>query len=445
MSYTKIQDKQQLIQERTKEHYQLRQTRRLEILQKKRIEIEEKEREEKEKERIPIIMKEETITELIQQVLESTSNEILEEKLRFIKPKIHLLYDVEKELLQQFIKYLLQLINKKEILIASLSLLLLNEMILLSTQFSIYIEEFNGIEIMNQNCVEKELLIPIVKVIGNLLLDKRDKCYPFLMNFVPFALSLNDIELMKNVSWMIDCAASRNYDVTNCIEMCLSLQDIEIQTNILDACLHLSKNNKSIPIQQLLFFLNDSRSRWFVIEILANEAYHGNYLDDIFKLLPQLLQLQLLPKEIMNIIWIIEILSISLTHLIQINSIGCIEYVIKQSYSMDISIKRQCCYTLSTFISLCSNDIQSIQYLIDSKIIQVLFELVDQYQSLEIKEIEILLDTFMKLLEMEQFDSRIIEQIEENTFIFENILFDSSTSTKISKKVHYILTTYFEM
>ena len=445
MSYTKIQDKQQLIQDRISEQYQLRQSRRLEILQKKRIEIEENERIEKEKERIPMIMKEETISEIIQQVLESSSIEILHEKLLFIKHKIHSIHDVEKKLIQTFIQFLLQLINNKELSVATLSLSLLNEMIMISTQFSIYIEEFQGVEIMYQNCVEKELLIPIVKVIGNLVLDKRDKCIEFINKFVPYSLTLNNIELMRNVSWMIDCAASQNYDVTGCIEKCLSLQDIEIQTNILDACLHLSKNNKPIPIQQLLFFLNDNRSRWFVIEILANEAYHGKYLDDIFKILPQLLQIQLIPKEVTNIIWMIEILSISLNHLVQMNSIGCIEYMIKHSHSMDIAIKRQCCYTLSTFVQLCCNDIQSMQYLIDLKIIQTLSELLDEYKTLESKDIITILDTFMMLLEKEEFDSRITDQIEENTFIFENILFDSSTPTKISKKIHYILTTYFEM
>ena len=35
-------------------------------------------------------------------------------------------------------------------------------------------------------------------------------------------------------------------------------------------------------------------------------------------------------------------------HLVQMNSIGCIEYVIKYSHSMDTAIKRQCCHTLVT-------------------------------------------------------------------------------------------------
>ena len=189
----------------------------------------------------------------------------------FIKHKIHSIHSVDKQKTKQFIHFLIQLINKKELSISTLSLTLLNELILLSTQFSIYIEECQGIEVMRQNCVERELLIPIVKVIGNLVLDKRDKCLDFILQFVPFALQLNDIELLRCVTWTIDCAASQNYDVYQCIEPCLSIQDIETQTYLLDACVHMSKNNKPIPLQKLIPFMNDNRSRWYIIEIIANE------------------------------------------------------------------------------------------------------------------------------------------------------------------------------
>ena len=74
-----------------------------------------------------------------------------------------------------------------------------------------------------------------------------------------------------------------------------------------------------------------------------------------------------------------------------------------------------------------------------------MIELLEDYKSLETQEINLLLDSFIRLLEKEEFDSRINEQIEENTFVFETLLFDSSTPTKISKKIHYLLTTYFEM
>ena len=94
-------------------------------------------------------------------------------------------------------------------------------------------------------------------------------------------------------------------------------------------------------------------------------------------------------------------------HLVQMNSIGCIEYVIKYAHSMDTAIKRQCCHTLVTFVTLCCVDIQSLQYLIDLNIIKTMTELLMDYKYLEKSEIIALIDAFLMLLEKSEFDSRI--------------------------------------
>ena len=141
----------------------------------------------------------------------------------------------------------------------------------------------------------------------------------------------------------------------------------------------------------------------------------------------------------------IDLVGISLNHLVQMNSIECIEYVIKYSYSMDSAIKRQCCHTLVTFVTLCCVDIQSLRYLIVLNIIKTMTELLMDYKYLEKSEIISLIHAFLMLLEKSEFDSRIGEYIEEEIAVFETILFDSATPTKICKKIQWLLTTYFEL
>ena len=72
-------------------------------------------------------------------------------------------------------------------------------------------------------------------------------------------------------------------------------------------------------------------------------------------------------------------------------------------------------------------------------------ELLMDYKYLEKSEIIALIDAFLMLLEKSEFDSRIGEYIEEEISVFETILFDSATPTKICKKIQWLLTTYFEL
>ncbi|EAL50352.2 hypothetical protein EHI8A_106650 [Entamoeba histolytica HM-1:IMSS-B] len=431
--------KEYLFKQQESYHSILRSKKRNEMLYKKRI---EKENNKLGKE--AYFIKKETLYELIKQIKQLPSKIILIEKMIFIRHLIQesiKLSDIQQE---EFIQLYGNLINYKDTNVVILVIETLTDLVLISDDYSLLIDKYHIIQTLQQNLIDTELFIPCLTFIGNLTIDNISTAIQLAPSLIQQSMNINNQEIIRCASWLIHVCSTKNETIKQFIIPFISIPDQKIQKQILKACIERSQHNLDIPLDIIIPFISNEWSRKYVIEILSHQSFYNNYLDQIYSLLPYLLSIHLQPQEITDLIWLIENVSLNnINYLIKLGEIGCIDFVIKHSYSTNTAVKRDCCHTLSSFIVLCQNEQKMLKILVEHHIVEALIDLIKQYRLIEIEDLSLLIESLLILIKMDESKTDIITLIEDNIQYIEIILFDSSTPTKICKKIKWLLDTYF--
>ena len=430
--------KDKLIKNKRNELCCLRTSKRMELLNRNRIIEEEIEIDELKE------IKKENIKELMKEM--NGYEEKIYEKLLFTK---HQIKEIPNQLneneINELIKVLINLINCKENKISILSIDLLNQLIQISILYVKYIEENEGIETIYKNMNEKELFIPMIKLIGNMINQKSEKAKLIIHEMIKKSFEINEIITYRFIACLINNCSTVQYNVTEYIIPLLKLNDEEITTELLLSCISFTSHNIEIPINEIIMFLNDEKYREYIIEIIGCYTIYKKYLNDIFQLLPRFYLTKLEPDEITNIIWIIGNMIETIENVYDLYRIGSVEYIIEKSKSLEISIKRQSCQTLNIIIETSKNDLNMINNLVNLKIEETLMDLFSSQEKLQNDDIISILESIKILLEIDSnVNLNILERIEEQSYLFNTLLFNSKTPTKIVKRLQYIVNTFFD-